>query len=74
MDIFKYPSKDQWRKIVERPRIDVSQLNATVAAVLKDIKERGDEAVKFYEEKFDHVELQSLVVTEQEIDAAIKIR
>ena len=71
MDIFKYPSKDQWRKIVERPRIDVSQLNATVAAVLKDIKERGDEAVKFYEEKFDHVELQSLVVTEQEIDAAI---
>ena len=59
--------------IVERPHLDVSQLNATVAAVLNDIRANGDEAVKAYEEKFDHVVLEELAVSEQEIDEAISM-
>ena len=53
--------------------MDVSQLNATVAAVLNDIRANGDEAVKAYEEKFDHVVLEELAVSEQEIDEAISM-
>ncbi len=70
MKIYKYPQREQWKEIVERPHLDVSQLNQTVAAVLADVKARGDEAVKGYELKFDHVDLPMLEVTKQEMNEA----
>lgn len=70
MRIIKYPSRNDWKEIIERPRLDVSQLNATVANVLQDIQAKGDEAVKFYEEKFDHVKLSSLAVSAEEMEEA----
>ena len=73
MNIIKYPAKSEWTKIVERPHLDVSQLNATVAAVLADVKARGDEAVKEYEAKFDHVSLDTLAVTQEEMNEARRL-
>lgn len=70
MKVIKYPAKEEWSEIVERPHLDVSQLNATVQGVLDDVKNHGDEAVKRYEEKFDHAHLDSLAVTEAEIEEA----
>ena len=70
MRIIRYPKQEQWAEIIERPRLDLSQLNQTVADVLADVKQRGDEAVKEYEEKFDKVRLEQLAVTEQEMDEA----
>ncbi len=70
MNIIRYPERPEWSKIVERPHLDVSQLNQTVASVLADVKQRGDEAVKGYELKFDHVDLPSLEVTKAEIKEA----
>jgi histidinol dehydrogenase len=70
MNIIRYPEKSEWSKLVERPHLDVSQLNETVAAVLADIKKRGDDAVKGYELKFDHVDLPSIVVTDEEMQEA----
>lgn len=70
MNIIRYPQREAWKEIVERPHLDVSQLNATVKSVLDDVKRRGDEAVKDYEAKFDHVTLQSLAVTCEEIEEA----
>jgi histidinol dehydrogenase len=70
MNIIRYPERSEWSKIVERPHLDVSQLNQTVASVLADVRQRGDEAVKGYELKFDHVDLPSLEVTKAEIDEA----
>ncbi len=70
MRIIKYPQREQWAEITTRPRLDLSQLNATVASVLADVRKRGDEAVKEYEEKFDKVVLTSLAVSEQEMDEA----
>lgn len=52
--------------ILERPHIDNSSLNATVTAVLNDVRTRGDEAVREYEKKFDGVDLQALQATEEE--------
>lgn len=72
MNIIKYPAKSDWNSIVERPHMDLSKLNATVASVLEDIKENGDEAIKKYEEKFDHAKLSTLKVTEEEIDEAFE--
>ncbi len=73
MNIIKYPQQSSWDAIVERPHLDVSKLTATVQGVLSDIREHGDDAVKRYEEKFDHVVLDSLAVTEGEIDEAMQL-
>ena len=70
MNVIRYPQRAQWKGIVARPQLDVSQLNATVASVLADVRQRGDDAVREYEEKFDHVRLQSLKVSEEEIEQA----
>ena len=73
MKIYKNPSKDLWGEIVARPRLDLTQLNATVATVLNDIKARGDEAVREYELKFDKAELTNLAVSDQEMEEAEKL-
>ena len=70
MKTILYPKREEWKEIVERPHLDVSQLTATVRSVLDDIKARGDEAVKEYELKFDHVQLDSLAVSQKEMDEA----
>lgn len=72
MKIIKYPSKSQWPDIVKRPHLDLSQLNATVKNVLDDVKAHGDEAVKHYEQQFDHVSLDRLAVSEEEIEEAFQ--
>ena len=72
MKIYKYPSREEWKELTERPHLDVSQLNSTVADVLKNIRENGDKAVKEYEEKFDHASLETLAVTAEEIESALK--
>ena len=73
MNIIRYPKREDWSQIVERPHLDVSQLNDTVASVLADVRKRGDDAVKGYELKFDHVDLLSLAVTEEEMAEAEKL-
>lgn len=70
MKIYRYPKPEEWPEITERPYIDTEELTATVKDILKNIKEDGDEAVRKYEEKFDHVKLDSLEVSEYEISDA----
>ena len=73
MNIIRFPERKDWAKIVERPHLDVSKLNKTVADVLADIKKRGDDAVKGYELKFDHVDLPSLAVSDEEMEEAERL-
>ena len=73
MKIYRYPKKEQWAEIVARPRLDLTKLNETVSTVLNDIRQRGDEAIREYELKFDKAILSNLAVTEQEMDEAEKL-
>ena len=73
MNIIRFPEKKDWARIVERPHLDMSQLNETVASVLADVKRRGDDAVKGYELKFDHVDLPNLAVSEAEMEEAERL-
>lgn len=71
MNIIKYPKRSEWSRILERPHLDVSQLNATVQNVLERIKHEGDAAVIEFESKFDHVNMTSLAVSEAEMNEEI---
>ena len=72
MKTYKYPPHGEWTEITARPHIDAEELTATVKGILDDIRANGDEAVKRYEKKFDRAELQSLAVSQAEIDEAVK--
>ncbi|MBO7590035.1 MAG: histidinol dehydrogenase [Prevotella sp.] len=70
MKIYRYPKRELWGEITSRPRLDLTKLNETVAQVLSDVRQRGDEAVKEYELKFDKATLETLAVSEQEMQEA----
>ena len=65
-----YPHKSEWAELLRRPTQDVSTLFEKVGTILKDVKANGDKAVLEYAEKFDHVKLESLAVTEAEMKEA----
>ena len=44
----------------------------TVTAIIEDVKNRGDEALRYYAEKFDHAVLDELEVSEKEIEEAVR--
>lgn len=69
-EYFHYPAATDWEKISARPHLDTQQLAEVVKDVLADINANGDEAVRKYESKFDHVELDSLKVSADEINEA----
>ena len=71
--LFINPPKEQWPGIVQRPVFDGKPLEATVSAILNDIKSNGDAAVKKYALQFDKVELTELKVSEAEIAEAIQL-
>lgn len=70
MKIYKYPAESEWTGLLARPTFDNATLFDTVRTVLNDVKEKGDDAVKAYELKFDKVNLSSLIVTDEEIKEA----
>lgn len=70
MQIIRYPAPEEWSRILTRSALQTEQIEQTVAEVLAQVKLRKDEAVIAYEEKFDHVRLTSLCVTEAELEEA----
>ena len=70
MRIIRYPARETWEELVKRPQMNITDLSSVVCGVLDDVRQHGDEAVKRYEEKFDHVSLSSLRVSDKEMDEA----
>lgn len=73
METIYYPIKQNWKDILKRPVIDNTLLETTVKSILSDIKANGQSAVKKYTLKFDKVDINSFLVTEDEFKEAEKI-
>jgi len=56
--------------LLKRPTKDAAQLNDIVAGVLREVRQRGDEAIREFEERFDKVQLKALAVSEEEMQEA----
>ncbi len=70
MKIIKYPKKEDWSQILKRSSLGDDMVNQTVLEVLNDVKQNGDEAVRRYTNKFDHVLLSDFSISSQELDEA----
>ena len=53
MHLYKYPEKELWNEIVQRPVFDRENLRQTIAEVFRNVEQNGDEALRFYTKKFD---------------------
>ncbi len=70
MKIIKNPAKENWDEILSRPTIDTKFLERSVANILADVRQNGDEALKYCARRFDKVELDEFLVTEKEFSEA----
>ena len=65
-------SSSKWREqIPMRSQFEYADVNASVAAILKDVQENGDEALRRYNLKFDHADTPLLEVSKEEIEEAV---
>lgn len=70
-------SKEEILKLCDRPRIDFNSIFSTVEPILEDVRQKGDEAIRYYNSKFDGVKLDSIaeipdVTAGQKIDPTVK--
>lgn len=68
--VFEYPEKKEWKSLLTRPSLDDSSLEASVANILKEVKQNGDEAVKRFATMFDKATIKTLLVSAEEINVA----
>lgn len=64
------PAKNEWPQLLQRPVLDTTALEASVGAILADVKAGGDAAVKKYAAQFDGATLTDLRVSPAEMQAA----
>ena len=57
--------------ILHRTKLDSGDYDAVVGEILRQVRERGDEAVAEYTERFDHAVLTKTRVSQEEIDEAV---
>ena len=73
MQLIKYPTKESWKEILQRPAIDNTSLESTVQTVLTDIKANGQTAVRKYTLQFDKVDIENILASEDEFASADKL-
>lgn len=56
--------------ILLRSQFSHDDVNEKVKAILEDVKQNGDNALKKYAKMFDNAEIDNLEVTEKEIEEA----
>jgi histidinol dehydrogenase len=70
MKTIKYPNKNTWSELLKRPTQTVNDIENTVNQIFEDVQRNGDIAVSKYTKLFDGADLQSNLVTAQEIEEA----
>ncbi len=73
MEILNWPqlTRQQQSGVLKRPEIETVALAQTVAAIISTVRQGGDEALRAYSLQFDQVEIDSFVVSQDNIDEAV---
>ena len=70
MKSYKYPNTTEWKSLSERPLQNQKDLSEQVKSVFDEVENNGDQALKFYTEKFDGVILNDFKASESEVNEA----
>ena len=70
MQVIKNPDTKDRKVLLQRPYVDNRAVLDSVQQILNAVKQHGDEAVRSFTKKFDGVESEIFLVTEEEIKQA----
>ncbi|MGN7514328.1 MAG: histidinol dehydrogenase [Allomuricauda sp.] len=70
MQRINYPQQKEWEEILKRPTQTVADIEEIVNSIFKEVQADGDAVIKKYTAQFDKVTLDSLLVTNVEIERA----
>lgn len=72
MKTYNNPVPSEWEQILERPSLNKKDLESTVQTILKTVKKDGDQALFNYSKQFEKVTLDTLKVSEAELQNAVQ--
>jgi histidinol dehydrogenase len=72
MDIYYKPERADWDDILKRPAQKFKKIEKIVRPILKKVKKKGDKALRQFALEYDHVELDKIQVSAEEISKAAK--
>ena len=65
-------SREYLKKAIPQIPEDMSEVVETVAKLISEVREKGDSAVRLLTKKFDNIDLEKMVYTEEDFNAAEK--
>ncbi len=69
-DIIMNPPQSEWNTIGKRATIEADVIETQVQAILDKVAQEGDQALYYFNEKFDQSKIDQLAVSTAEIEAA----
>lgn len=70
MNIFEFPSKEQYADILKRPTLEFDEIEQKVRPIILEVKNKGDEALRKYALEFDNILIDNFRVDLSEIQNA----
>lgn len=70
MNILVNPAPSTWKKELARPVFKTKDINKIVKPILRKVKRNGDKALYKFAHEYDHVDLDSLLVGQDELAEA----
>ncbi|WP_158856895.1 histidinol dehydrogenase [Lunatibacter salilacus] len=71
MKVLVNPPKSTWKKEFARPIRKMKDIEKIVKPIMQKVKRQGDKALRKFALEYDHVEIHQLLVTREEILAAV---
>ena len=72
MEIIMNPARSEWQKLCERNIPSDNDIQRAVEEIIENVRQNGDKALFEYAERFDGFKGSSLLLSEQEINEAVK--
>lgn len=64
------PKREDWPEMLRRPTQTVADIEKIVESIFEEVRTNGDRAIKKYTDQFDQVQLDTFLVTAEEIKEA----
>ncbi len=73
MNIIEFPTKNTFSSLTKRPVFEKNDIENLIKGIFEKVEDEGDNALKFYAEKFDNQVLDTIEVSQQEVEEAISL-
>ena len=73
MKLIEFPPKNTFSILTKRPVFEKNDIENLIKGIFEKVENEGDDALKFYAEKYDNQILKTIEVSKEEITEAINL-